>query len=108
MLLPGAAETEVLEIAERIRDRLCNLSVAVGTSDLRNALITGVPASFGAAVYPDVATTMDQLILAADDALQLLQDLVGMLARHTAHRGQRPRRRLGRPPRLGEGLRRRR
>ncbi|MGW6278772.1 diguanylate cyclase [Kribbella sp. NPDC055071] len=69
VLLPGAAETEVLEIAERIRDRLCNLSVAVGRSDLRNAVITGVPASFGAAVYPDVATTMDQLILAADDAL---------------------------------------
>ena len=32
-------------------------------------MITGVPASFGAAVYPDVAETMDQLILAADNAL---------------------------------------
>jgi GGDEF domain-containing protein len=32
-------------------------------------VITGVPASFGAAVYPEVAGTMDQLILAADNAL---------------------------------------
>jgi len=69
VLLPGATETEVLEVAERIRERLTNLTVSVSTTETRNAVITGVPASFGAAVYPDVAGTMDQLVLAADDAL---------------------------------------
>jgi diguanylate cyclase (GGDEF)-like protein len=69
VLLPGASETEVLEVAERIRDRLSTLSVPVDTTTATTAVITGVPASFGAAVYPDVAVTMDQLILAADNAL---------------------------------------
>jgi diguanylate cyclase (GGDEF)-like protein len=69
VLLPGASETEVLEVAERIRDRLSALTVSVETAANRTAIISGVPASFGAAVYPDVAGTMDQLILAADNAL---------------------------------------
>lgn len=69
VLLPGASETELLEVAGRIRDRLSGLSVAVETTNAKNAVIAGVPASIGAAVYPDVADTMDQLILAADDAL---------------------------------------
>jgi diguanylate cyclase (GGDEF)-like protein len=69
VLLPGAFESEVLEIAERIRERLVTLTVSVSTTDSGTATLDGVPASFGAAVYPDVANTMDQLILAADDAL---------------------------------------
>jgi diguanylate cyclase (GGDEF)-like protein len=69
VLLPGASEVEVLEVAERIRDRLSTLSVSVDTATSSTAVITGVPASFGAAVYPDVADTMDQLVLAADNAL---------------------------------------
>ena len=69
VLLPGASEGELLEVAGRIRDRLSALSVAVETTNSKNAVIAGVPASIGAAVYPDVADTMDQLILAADDAL---------------------------------------
>ena len=69
VLLPGASEDEVLEVAERIRERLTTLTVAVSTTDQLKAVITGVPASFGAAVYPHVAGTMDQLILAADTAL---------------------------------------
>jgi diguanylate cyclase (GGDEF)-like protein len=69
VLLPGASETEVLEIAERIRDRLTTLTVAVSTTGTAKTIITGVPASFGAAVYPEVAGTMDQLVLAADNAL---------------------------------------
>jgi diguanylate cyclase (GGDEF)-like protein len=69
VLLPGATETEVLEIAERIRERLAKLTVTVAATSVTDAVITGVPASFGAAVYPDVAGTMDQLVLAADNAL---------------------------------------
>ena len=69
VLLPGASEREVLEVAERIRDRLSTLTVMVDTQTTNTAVITGVPASFGAAVYPDVAGTMDQLVLAADNAL---------------------------------------
>ncbi|MEU4192567.1 GGDEF domain-containing protein [Kribbella sp. NPDC026611] len=69
VLLPGASETEILEVAERIRERLVSISVSVSTTNNGTAVIKGVPASFGAAVYPDCAATMDQLILAADDAL---------------------------------------
>jgi diguanylate cyclase (GGDEF)-like protein len=69
VLLPGASETEVLEVAERIRERLSTLSVSVDTTTATTAVISGVPASIGAAVYPEVADTMDQLILAADNAL---------------------------------------
>ncbi|NUR96655.1 MAG: GGDEF domain-containing protein [Kribbellaceae bacterium] len=69
VLLPGAFEGEVLEIAERIRERLVNLIVPVSTTGGEKAKLDGIPASFGAAVYPDVAATMDQLVLAADDAL---------------------------------------
>jgi diguanylate cyclase (GGDEF)-like protein len=69
VLLPGASESELLEVAGRIRDRLSALSVAVETTTAKHTVIAGVPASIGAAVYPDVADTMDQLILAADNAL---------------------------------------
>jgi diguanylate cyclase (GGDEF)-like protein len=69
VLLPGASEGELLEVAGRIRERLSALSVAVETTTAKSTVITGVPASIGAAVYPDVAETMDQLILAADNAL---------------------------------------
>jgi diguanylate cyclase (GGDEF)-like protein len=68
VLLPGASEAEVLEIAERIRTRLAGLAVVVGGVE-RSEVINGIPASMGAAVYPDVAATMDQLVLAADNAL---------------------------------------
>jgi diguanylate cyclase (GGDEF)-like protein len=68
VLLPGATEAEVLEVAERIRARLTGLAVVVGGLE-RSEVINGIPASMGAAVYPDVAATMDQLVLAADNAL---------------------------------------
>jgi diguanylate cyclase (GGDEF)-like protein len=69
ILLPGAEESEVMEVAERIRDRLATLTVSVNTTGNGSAVLTGIPASFGAAVYPEVAGTMDQLVLAADNAL---------------------------------------
>lgn len=70
VLLPGASEREVLDIAERIRAGLTTLSVTVDTGlGAGSTTITGVPASFGAAIYPDHADTMDQLVLAADNAL---------------------------------------
>lgn len=69
VLLPGADEREVMEVAERIRDRLTTLTVSVKTTGNASAILTGIPASFGAAVYPEVAGTMDQLVLAADNAL---------------------------------------
>jgi diguanylate cyclase (GGDEF)-like protein len=69
VLLPGASESEVLEVAGRIRERLSALNVSVDSVTATSTVITGVPASIGAAIYPDVADTMDQLILAADNAL---------------------------------------
>lgn len=59
----------MLEVAERIRNRLSALTVSVDTTADQTAVITGVPASIGTAVYPNVANTMDQLVLAADNAL---------------------------------------
>jgi diguanylate cyclase (GGDEF)-like protein len=70
VLVPGVDQDELLEIAERIRVRLAHITLTVeqaGTS--RSAVIDGVPASFGAAVYPYAGSTMDQLVLAADAAL---------------------------------------
>jgi len=69
VLLPGASEGELLEVAERIRHRLANLTVTVDTGNGRSEIITGIPASIGAAVYPQAGRTMDQLVLAADNAL---------------------------------------
>lgn len=76
VLLPGVAETELLEIAERIRRRLMHLTVTTdsfpdGTDfdDSGPLVISGVPASMGIAVYPQAGSTMDQLVLAADNAL---------------------------------------
>jgi diguanylate cyclase (GGDEF)-like protein len=70
VLVPGAGQVELLDVAERIRTRLANLAVTVqhaGTG--RTAVIDGIPASFGAAIYPEAGITMDQLVLAADAAL---------------------------------------
>ncbi len=66
VLLPGTDGDELLEIAERIGQALAILTVPVAGG---NEVIDGVPASIGLAVYPDVATTTDQLVLAADNAL---------------------------------------
>jgi diguanylate cyclase (GGDEF)-like protein len=65
VLLPRTHDTELRTIAERIRTRLAGLSIPVDGT----AVISGVPASIGIAVYPDVASTVDQLVLAADNAL---------------------------------------
>lgn len=70
VLVPGVDQVELLEIAERVRVRLAGMTVTVqhaGTG--RSAVIDGVPASFGVAVYPDAGATMDRLVLAADAAL---------------------------------------
>lgn len=65
VLLPRTDTTELQLIAERIQARLTRLTVPVDGT----AVITGVRASIGIAVYPDVAGTVDQLELAADNAL---------------------------------------
>jgi diguanylate cyclase (GGDEF)-like protein len=65
VLLPGADTDELISIAERIRARLGKCTVPIEGKDV----ITGVPVSMGLAVYPDVASTVDQLVLAADNAL---------------------------------------
>lgn len=65
VLLPEADTPEVVSVAERIRARLCELQIPLEGKQF----IEGVPASIGLAVYPEVAKTVDQLVLAADNAL---------------------------------------
>ena len=65
VLLPGADTDELMSIAERIRERLGKCTVPLEGKEV----ITGVGVSMGLAVYPDVASTVDQLVLAADNAL---------------------------------------
>jgi diguanylate cyclase (GGDEF)-like protein len=65
VLLPQVDTAELVSIAERIRTRLGQLTVPIEGKEV----ISGVPASIGLAVYPDVASTVDQLVLAADNAL---------------------------------------
>ncbi|MFC0626411.1 GGDEF domain-containing protein [Kribbella deserti] len=66
VLLPNTDSAELLEVAERVRQALAALVVPVSDGD---EVINGVPASIGLAVYPEVATTTDQLVIAADNAL---------------------------------------
>lgn len=66
VLLPNTDGVELMEIAERVRQALAELVVPVADG---GEVINGVPASIGIAVYPEVATTTDQLIVAADNAL---------------------------------------
>ncbi|WP_328992611.1 GGDEF domain-containing protein [Kribbella sp. NBC_01245] len=66
VLLPNTDGVELMEIAERVRLALAALVVPVADG---GEVINGVPASIGIAVYPEVATTTDQLIVAADNAL---------------------------------------
>jgi diguanylate cyclase (GGDEF)-like protein len=69
VLLPGVSTDEVRATAERIRLEVASLRIAVVDRLGEDQVITGLTASVGAAVFPDIATELSPLLLAADEAL---------------------------------------
>lgn len=69
VLLPGVGTDEVRTAAERIRFDIARLEVPVIDRGGVPRVINGLTASVGAAVFPDTATELSPLLLAADEAL---------------------------------------
>jgi diguanylate cyclase (GGDEF)-like protein len=69
VLLPGVSTDEVRATAERIRLEIASLHIAVVDRLGQDRVISGLTASVGAAVFPDTATELSPLLLAADEAL---------------------------------------
>jgi diguanylate cyclase (GGDEF)-like protein len=69
ILLPGVGTAQVEHIADRIRKRISRLRILVDGSPERPVTVGGISVSIGAAVRPDDGEEIDQLLLAADDAL---------------------------------------
>jgi diguanylate cyclase (GGDEF)-like protein len=65
LLLPDADSQSAVEVAERLRQRLCAQPIRHGAADI---LVT---ASFGVATYPETVKVRDQLFPAADKALYI-------------------------------------
>ncbi|MCP2197063.1 diguanylate cyclase (GGDEF) domain-containing protein [Lentzea flava] len=69
VLLPGVSTDEVRATAERIRFEIASLHIVVVDRLGRDQVVNGLTASVGAAVFPDTATELSPLLLAADEAL---------------------------------------
>ncbi|SED53936.1 diguanylate cyclase (GGDEF) domain-containing protein [Amycolatopsis lurida] len=68
VLLPGATETDVLPVAERVRRAVMALEVEVATAS-GPSVVRGLSVSIGAAVYPSGGTVLERLLHVADSAL---------------------------------------
>jgi diguanylate cyclase (GGDEF)-like protein len=73
MLLPGVQPAELGEIAERICERVRRLEIEIET-DRAPRIVRGLTASVGAALYPQMASTLEELLWAADNALFAAKD----------------------------------
>ena len=69
VLLPGVSTDEVRATAERIRFAIATLHIVAVDRLGRDQVVAGLTASIGAAVFPDTATELSPLLLAADEAL---------------------------------------
>jgi diguanylate cyclase (GGDEF)-like protein len=69
LILPDTASPGALAVAERIRDRLAGHSFLAA-----DGLDIHLTASVGVATLPDVATTADELVQAADAAMYRVKD----------------------------------
>ncbi|TCO54945.1 diguanylate cyclase (GGDEF)-like protein [Actinocrispum wychmicini] len=70
VLLPGTAGADLIVVADRIRAQISRVNVSVHAINcVAPRPITGLTASIGAASYPDTATELTPLLLAADQAL---------------------------------------
>jgi diguanylate cyclase (GGDEF)-like protein len=71
IVLPGIGHDLLLAVAERIRGRLAHTPITLtATNTGRPHGLAGVPTSMGVATYPADGITADELLLAADGALQ--------------------------------------
>ncbi|MEV7549263.1 GGDEF domain-containing protein [Amycolatopsis sp. NPDC089917] len=68
VLLPGATETEVIPVAERVRQAVMGIEVEVATAS-GTRTVRGLSVSIGAAVYPSGGTVLERLLHVADSAL---------------------------------------
>ncbi|SEO80783.1 GGDEF domain-containing protein [Aquisalimonas asiatica] len=72
VVMPDADLNDTRLRAEHLCDQIAALEVPLGQQ-----IIQGVPASVGVAGYPDLAITADELMLAADSAVQLARGAGG-------------------------------
>ncbi|MFV8835993.1 GGDEF domain-containing protein [Aquisalimonas sp. APHAB1-3] len=72
VVMPDADLNDTRLRAEHLRDQIAALEFPLGQQ-----VIQGVPASVGVAGYPDLAITADELMLAADSAVQLARGAGG-------------------------------
>lgn len=72
VLLSGTDEADLMQIAQRMVQRIATLQVAVDDDDPPREL--GVSASIGAAVGPEDGMTLEELLAAADHALKDAKD----------------------------------
>jgi diguanylate cyclase (GGDEF)-like protein len=68
VLIPDASASDIVATAERLRHRVTELEIMAPTEN-GEALISGLSASIGVAIYPNSGTTLEQLMLTADSAV---------------------------------------
>ena len=68
VLIPSSSADQVVATAERLRQRVTELVIAAPTEQ-GQAVISGLSASIGVAIYPNSGTTLEQLMLTADSAV---------------------------------------
>jgi diguanylate cyclase (GGDEF)-like protein len=68
VLIPDSTAHDIVATAERLRQRVTELDV-VAPTDGGEAMISGLSASIGVAIYPNSGTTLEQLMLTADSAV---------------------------------------
>jgi diguanylate cyclase (GGDEF)-like protein len=73
VLLPGVDSEQLAKMADRICQRIRQLEVEVET-DHSPIMVRGLTASVGAALYPQMATTLEELLWSADNALFAAKD----------------------------------
>jgi diguanylate cyclase (GGDEF)-like protein len=69
LLLPGISTENLLSRADRLRDRIKDLSVHTTGNDNGRVEIGNLTASIGAVTYPEGGPHLDTLLLAVDSAL---------------------------------------
>lgn len=68
VLLPGATETEVIPVAERVRQAVMAIEAEVPAAG-GTRIVSGLSVSIGVAVYPSGGAVLERLLQVADSAL---------------------------------------